>query len=145
MSNVPASATTARRGLWRWSVALLATVLMVVVGSGLVAFAQSGAGASRGPVFLPSDTSVYVEGRLDMPDGQADAMAEFMSAFPGFADMGSFQMILGEAIDGLVSDTTGGSFSYTEDLAPFMTGELSLGVMDLAGAMEGSDPDVLMG
>ena len=92
MSNVPASATPARRGLWRWSVALLATVLMVVVGSGLVAFAQSGAGASRGPVFLPADTSVYVEGRLDMPDGQADAMAEFMSAFPGFADPGSFQI-----------------------------------------------------
>ncbi len=145
MSNVPASATPARLGLWRWSVALLATVLMVVVGSGLVAFAQSGAGASRGPVFLPADTSVYVEGRLDMPDGQADAMAEFMSAFPGFADTGSFMTVLGGALDGLVSDATSGSFSYSEDLAAFMTGEIALGVMDLAGAVAGGQPDVLIG
>ena len=146
MSNVPASATPARRGLWRWSVALLATVLMVVVGSGLVAFAQSGAGASRGPVFLPADTSVYVEGRLDMPDGQADAMAEFMSAFPGFADPGSFQMILGQALDGLMSEATYGEYSYTEDLMPLMTGEVGVGIMDLAGAaMMESEPPILAG
>lgn len=146
MSNVHASATPARRGLWRWSVALLATVLMVVVGSGLVVFAQSGAGASRGPAFLPADTSVYVEGRLDMPDGQADAMAEFMSAFPGFADPGSFQMIFGQALDGLMSEATYGEYSYTEDLMPLMTGEVSVGIMDLAGAaMMESEPPILAG
>ncbi len=146
MSNVPASATPARRGLWRWSVALLATVFMVVVGSGLVAFAQSGAGASRGPVFLPADTSVYVEGRLDMPDGQGDAMAELMSAFPGFADPGSFQMILGQALDGLMSEATYGEYSYTEDLMPLMTGEVSVGIMDLAGAaMMESEAPILAG
>jgi hypothetical protein len=147
MSNVPASATPARRGLWRWSVALLATVLMVVVGSGLVAFAQSGAGASRGPAFLPADTSVYVEGRLDMPDGQADAMAEFMSAFPGFADMGSFQMIFEQALDGLMSEATYGEYSYTDDLMALMTGEVGVGILDLAGAamMESQPPPVLAG
>lgn len=146
MSNVPASAIPARRGLWRWSVALMATVLMVVVGSGLVVFAQSGAGASRGPAFLPADTSVYVEGRLDMPDGQADAMAEFMSAFPGFADPGSFQMIFGQALDGLMSEATFGEYSYTEDLMPLMTGEVGVGIMDLAGAaMMESEPPILAG
>ena len=146
MSNVPASAKPVRRGLWRWSVALLATVLMVVVGSGLVAFAQSGAGASRGPVFLPADTSVYVEGRLDLPGGQADAMAEFMSAFPGFADPGSFQMIFGEALDGLMSEATYGEYSYTEDLMPLMTGEVGVGLMDLGeAAMMESEPPVLAG
>ncbi len=146
MSSLPPTEPSSRRSLWRWSVALLATVLMVVVGSGLVAFAQSGAGASRGPVFLPAETSVYVEGRLDMPDGQADAMAGFLSAFPGFADTGSFMTILGGALDGLVSDTTGGSISYSEDLAPFLTGEIGLGVMDFAGMLAGEgDPDVLVG
>lgn len=146
MSNVPASAKPARRGLWRWSVALLATVLMVVVGSGLVAFAQSGAGASRGPVFLPADASVYVEGRLDMPGGQADAMAEFMSAFPGFADSGAFQMIFGEALDGLMSEATYGEYSYTEDLMPLMTGEVGVGIMDLGGAaMMDTQPPILAG
>jgi hypothetical protein len=119
---------------------------MVVVGSGLVAFAQSGAGASRGPAFLPADTSVYVEGRLDLPGGQADAMAEFMSAFPGFADPGSFQMIFGEALDGLMSEATYGEYSYTEDLMPIMTGEVGVGIMDLGGAaMMDSEPPILAG
>lgn len=139
MSSLPDRTAPSRRGLWRWSVALVATVLMVVVGSGLVAFAQSGAGASRGPVFLPADTSVYVEGRLDMPDGQKDAVAEFLSAFPGFADMGSFQMILDEALDGLLASGTSGEFSYAEDLAPIMTGEVAMGLIDLAG-MVVADP-----
>ena len=90
MSNVPATATPARRGLWRWSVALLATVLLVVVGSGLVAFAQSGAGASRGPVFLPAEHERLRRGSPRHARRPGDAMAEFMSAFPGFADTGSF-------------------------------------------------------
>jgi hypothetical protein len=139
MSSHPDRTAPSRRGLWRWSVALMATLLMVVVGSGLVAFAQSGAGASRGPVFLPADTTVYVEGRLDMPDGQKDAVAEFLSAFPGFADMGSFQMILDEALDGLLASGTSGEFSYAEDLAPLMTGEVAMGLIDLAG-MAMADP-----
>ncbi len=146
MSSLPLSEASSRRGLWRWSVAVLATVLMVVVGSGLVVFAQSGAGSSRGPVFLPADSSVYVEGRLDMPDGQADAMASFMSAIPGFADTGSFQMIFEQALDGLMSEATYGEFSYTEDLMPLMTGEVGVGISDLAGAaMMDSEPPILAG
>ncbi len=146
MSSLSANATSSRRGLWRWSVALLATVLMVVVGSGLVAFAQSGAGASRGPAFLPADTSVYVEGRLDLPDGQAAAMADFMSVFPGFADSGSFMMKMQEALDGLMSEATYGEYTYTEDLVPLMTGEVGVGVLDLAGAaMMESEPPILAG
>ena len=142
MSSLPATAAAPRRGLWRWFVALLATVLMVVAGSGLVAFAQGGAGASRGPVFLPAGTSVYVEGRLDMPDGQAEALADFMSAFPGFTDTGSFMMKVQEGLDGLVSDATDGQLTYTQDLAPFMTGEIGLGVTDLGAAVM-ADPSTM--
>jgi hypothetical protein len=147
MSSQPASPASTRRGTWRWSVALLATALMVVAGSGLVAFAQSGAGASRGPVFLPAETSVYLEGRMDMPDGQAEAMAEFLSAFPGFADTGSFEMIFEQVLDGLMSEATFGEFSYSEDLAPLMTGEVGVGILDLAGAAMMADeaPPILAG
>jgi hypothetical protein len=84
---------------------------------------------------------------MDMPDGQAEAMAEFLSAFPGFADTGSFDMLLEQALDGLMSEATYGEFTYTEDLAPLMTGEVGMGVLDLAGAaMMGSEtPPILAG
>lgn len=146
MSSPAANGLSAGRHRWRWLVALFATTAMIVSGSGLVAFAQSGAGASKGPVFLPADATVYVEGRLDLPGGQMDAMAEFMTAFPGFADSGIFAMKLEEALDGLMAEGSGGEFSYTEDLAPLMTGEIGVGLMNVAEAVtENAEPDILAG
>ena len=43
-----------------------------------------------------------------MPDGQAEALAEMMTAFPGFADAGSFDMKMDELIDGLADEMGGG-------------------------------------
>lgn len=146
MSSPAANGTSAGRHRWRWFVALFATAAMIVSGSGLVAFAQSGAGTSRGPAFLPSNAAVYVEGRLDLPGGQMDAMAEFMTAFPGFADSGTFDMKLEEALDGLMAAGSGGEFSYTEDLVPLMTGEIGVGLMNVAeAAMGNAEPDILAG
>jgi hypothetical protein len=146
MSSPAANGARTGRGRWRWSVALVATIAMVVSGSGLVVFAQSGAGASKGPAFLPADTTVYVEGRLDLPGGQMDAMAQFLTAFPGFADSGTFGMKLDEALDGLMAEGSGGEFSYTEDLLPLMTGEIGVGLMNVAeAAMGNAEPDILAG
>ena len=92
MATPAATTANGRRGLWRWTVALGATIALVVSGSGLVVFAQAGAGESKGPQFVPADAPIYIEARMDMPDGQAEALAEFMTAFPGFADSGSFEM-----------------------------------------------------
>ena len=69
-----------RRATWRWLVAGVATVLLVVSGTGLVAFAQTGAGAGHGPIFLPADTPIYVEARIDMPDGFEYTQAEVAQA-----------------------------------------------------------------
>ena len=134
------------RGPWRWLVAVAATALLVVSGSGLAAFAQSGAGASRGPIFLPADTSIYIEARLDLPAGQEEALAGFLTAFPGFADPGSFRQRIDEMLDGLLSDGTDGALTYTRDIKPWMTGEIGLGLVGLAEAVaEDRDPDMLAG
>jgi len=146
MSTPAANVTTGRRGLWRWGVALVATVLLVVSGSGLVAFAQSGAGESRGPQFVPADAPIYIEARLDMPDGQGEALAEFLTAFPGFADTGTFEMKADEIVDGLVSQVTGGALSLSGEMGDFLTGEIGLAMMDVAeAAMANDEPLILAG
>ena len=146
MSTPAANVTTGRRGLWRWAVALVATVLLVVSGSSLVAFAQSGAGESKGPQFVPADAPIYIEARLDMPDGQGEALAEFLTAFPGFADTGTFEMKADEIVDGLVSRVTGGALSLSGEMGSFITGEIGLAMMDLAeAAMANDEPLILAG
>jgi hypothetical protein len=146
MSSPAVTTMASRRGLWRWFVALVATVLLVVSGSGLVAFAQSGAGESKGPQFVPADAPIYIEARLDMPDGQAEALADFMTAFPGFADAGSFGMKTDEIVDGLVEQVTDGALTFSGEMESFLTGEMGLAMTDLeSAAMTSEDPLLLVG
>jgi hypothetical protein len=143
--STPALPATRRRSHRRWLVALVATAIMVVSGSGLVAFAQTGSGASEGPVFVPADAPIYLEARLDLPDGQAEALASFMSAFPGFADEGSFQLKVDEALDAFVSDATEGAVTVSE-LQAFLTGEVGLAITELTPeAMEADEPPMIIG
>lgn len=147
MSVSHANATTARRGgRWRWFVALIATVAMAVAGSGLVAFAQSGAPASRSAEWAPAGTPILVIGRMDMPGGQAEALAQALTAFPGFADPASFDMKLTEALDGMISEATEGRLTFSGEIQSFFGGEIGLALPNvMEAAMSGSDPDILVG
>jgi hypothetical protein len=136
--------STSRRGLARWSVAAVATAALVVSGSGLVAFAQSGVGESQGPAFVPADAAAYVEARLDMPGGQADALAEMLTAFPGFADPGSFDMKVDEVLAGLSAEM-GAAVPDGDLIGEVLTGEIGLALGDLESAMMGGEPSLLIG
>lgn len=145
MSSPAVTSTPGQRGLWRWLVALVATVLLVVSGSGLVAFAQSGTGESRGPQFVPEDAVAYVEARLDLPGDQGDALPQFMTAFPGFADAASFGLKSDQLIDGLFEQATDGALTYSGELQDFLTGEMGLALTDIESAMNGDDPAIVIG
>ncbi|MEX1296847.1 MAG: DUF3352 domain-containing protein [Candidatus Limnocylindrales bacterium] len=140
----PTTAPKSRRSVARWTVAAFATGALVVSGSGLVAFAQSGAGESQGPAFVPADAVAYVEARLDMPGGQADAVAEMLTAFPGFADAGSFDMKLDEAIAGLGAQA-GLPMPEGDLVGDVLTGEIGLAVSDFESLMAGGDPSLIIG
>ena len=146
--SVPQATTTAarRRGPLRWVIALLATVALVGSGSGLVAFAQSGAGASRSAEWAPAGTPILVIARADLPGGQEEALASAMTAFPGFADAGSFRLKIDEALDGFIGDATDGAVNYTGEIQSFFSGEIGLALPNvMEAAMSGSDPDILLG
>jgi hypothetical protein len=128
----------------RWSVAAAATAALVVSGSGLVVFAQSGDGASQGPEFVPAGAAGYVEARLDMPAGQQEALAQMLTAFPGFADPGSFDLKVDELVGGLSSEM-GLALPEGDLFGDVLTGELGLALSDLEGAMMGGEPQMLIG
>jgi len=141
MSTPAVTATTTHRGLWRWAVALVATVALIVSGSGLVVFAQSGAGESRGPEFVSADAPFYLEVRLDMPAGQDEAMAQLLTAFPGFADAGSFDLKMDELVAGLGAQV-GTEMPDSDLFGDVLTGEIGLAVTDLEAAMMGGTDEV---
>jgi len=142
--STPASPRTApRRGLARWTVAAAATAALVISGSGLVAFAQSGDGASQGPEFVPADAIAYVEGRLDLPGGQEEALAQMLTAFPGFADAGAFGLKKDEAVT-MLGEQMGVSIDG-DLIGDVLTGEVAVAVSDLEGMMMGDDPSVIIG
>ncbi len=148
MSVVSADPTRGRGGLWRWAVALVATLALVLSGSGLVVFAQSGQGESQGPVFVPADMPIYLEARLDMPAGQDEMLAQMLTAFPLFADAGSFDMKLDEALASLtVGGLEIGALPPDTDLVgDVLTGEIGLAIGDLGAVMSGAgDPPMLIG
>lgn len=142
--STPSAVSTSRRSVARWTVAAIATGALVVSGSGLVAFAQSGAGESQGPAFVPADAAGYVEARLDMPGGQAEAMAQLMTAFPGFADPGSFDMKVDELLSGLTAEL-GVALPEGDLFGDVLTGEIGLGLADLEGLMMGGEPSMIIG
>jgi hypothetical protein len=144
MSTPAVPSTSRRRAPWRWAVAFVATGTLVVSGSGLVAFAQGGAGESRGPQFVPADAAVYVEARLDLPAGQDAALAQFLTAFPGFADPGAFQLKLDEAL-AAISAQVGASMPEGDLIGDVLTGEIGVGVSDLEATMDGSPPSLIVG
>ena len=144
MSSPVATPTAGRRGLLRWTVASLATAALVVSVSRLVVFAKTGDGQSQGPQFVPADAAAYVEVRLDMPAGQDAAVAEMMTAFPGFADAGSFDMKVDEIIAGLGAQM-GVAMPEGDLIGDVLTGEIGIALSGLESAMMGEDPTIIAG
>jgi hypothetical protein len=145
MSTPAVTPMQGRRSPWRWAIALVATVALIVSGSGLVVFAQSGAGESQGPVFVPADAAIYLEARLDMPAGQGEALAQMLTAFPGFADTATFDLKVDELLSGLAAEM-GLERTEADLVGDVLTGEMGLAIGDLGAAMMGADdPAMLVG
>ena len=137
--STPVTARTRNRGLWRWTVALIATLLLVVSGSGLVAFAQDGAAGSQGPQFVPEGSPLYAEARLDMPDGQDEALAQMLTAFPGFADArASRPSVTRSSLRSLEMVDSGGHARPHSGVLSALTGEIGLAVTSLSAEDVGS-------
>ncbi|MEA2025689.1 MAG: DUF3352 domain-containing protein, partial [Chloroflexota bacterium] len=99
----------------------------------------------QGPQFVPADAPIYIEARLDMPDGQGEALAQLLTAFPGFADAASFDMKMDELIGGLGGEM-GMEVPAGDIFGDVLTGEIGIAIGDLEAAVMGAeDPAVIVG
>ncbi|MDQ3870701.1 MAG: DUF3352 domain-containing protein, partial [Chloroflexota bacterium] len=140
----PATTPVARRpGPGRWVVALLATAFVVAAAAALV-FLAGGPTPSGAPAYLPANTLLYTEARLDLPGDQRQKAAEFLSHFPGFDDKAALERKVDDTLDRFFREATDARYTYTGDLKPWFGGQVSFAVLDLpAPGARTSDAPVL--
>jgi hypothetical protein len=110
----------------RWAVALGAAALVVAITAGLV-FALVGRSPDATVLgYVPTGAIAYGEVRLDLPGDQRQAVGEFLSHFPGFADQTALDTKLDEVLDRLVADASKDKQTFTKDIKPWFDGELAV-------------------
>ena len=131
---IPPAATTpvAPRSRGRW-IAAGAIVTLVVGASAAVAFALTSSSAQATVTgYVPADSVMYGEIRLDLPGDQRAEVAEFLSTFPGFADQAALETKLDEVLDRLVGEATEGEQTFSTDIKPWFDGEFAVAAGPIA-------------
>jgi hypothetical protein len=121
-----ASAPKPSRARWFAAAGLIA----IVVGATALITLSLTASSPRSVVlgYVPADSTVYGELRLDLPGDQRQKVGQFLSKFPGFADQAALETKLDEVLDRLTSESTNGKQSYTTDIKPWFDGQLGFSV-----------------
>jgi Protein of unknown function (DUF3352). len=123
-----------RRGRLRW-VAAIAVVALVIGTSVAVAVLITGRSSEATVLgYVPDQTVVYGEVRLDLPGDQRRAVGAFLSKFPGFADQAALESKLDQVLDDLIRGASNGDQSYTANIKPWFDGELAFSVGPLPPA-----------
>lgn len=135
---LPVAQKRSTGGPVRWIVALLVTAIVVVAVGAVALFAsQTSTAAAAGLAYLPAGTVSYNELRLDLPGDQRQKVGDFLAHFPGFADRSTLDQGLEQLLDRLLKTGTKDKYSYTADIKPWFTGQLSYALLDfpnIAGA-----------
>ncbi len=127
--GVPATIAPApRRTRVRWFAA--AGIVALVVGASAIATLMLTGSSPAATVlgYVPADSVMYGEVRLDLPGDQRQKVGAFLARFPGFADQAALDAKLDEVLDRLVSDGTDGEQTYSRDIAPWFGGEMAFSV-----------------
>jgi hypothetical protein len=136
-----AAAPARKRSRIRWFAAA-AVIALVVVGSAAAALMLTGTSPTATVMgYVPSDSVVYGEVRLDLPGDQKREIGEFLSKFPGFADQAALDTKLDEVLDRLVADATEQEQTFTADIKPWFDGEIAFAVGPLPDAAALTDPE----
>ncbi len=115
-----------RNSRWRWVAALVATLAVVALIGGFLAFLGPRPGTpSLVAGYAPADAAAYAELRLDLPGDQRDRLMSFMSNFPGFADPSTFQQKIDDTLQQVLRGTDTG-LDWKTDIDPWFGGQIGL-------------------
>src|SRR5664279_2040078 len=115
-----------RRRRLRWTIAAVATAV-VVAGSALgFAVLASARTSSAVLPWAPADAILYAEVRADLPGDQRANLLAFLSKFPGFADQTSFDAKADDGLNRLVKHLTNDKHDFSTEIKPWFGGQIAL-------------------
>ena len=140
-----AAAAAPRSGRTRWLAALgiIGVVAAASIAAAVVLTGSSPAATVMG--YVPTDSVMYGEVRLDLPGDQEREIGEFLSKFPGFADQAALDTKLDEVLDRLISEASEGEQTFTKDVKPWFDGEMAFALGPLPSGTSLQDPEAAMG
>jgi hypothetical protein len=135
----PESTVASKPNRTRWFVAAGA-IALVIAATTLITLSLTASSPSSVVLgYVPADSTMYGELRLDLPGDQRQKVGQFLSKFPGFADQAALETKLDEVLDRLTSESTNGKQRYTTDIKPWFDGQLAFSVGPIP-EMTASDP-----
>jgi Protein of unknown function (DUF3352) len=112
----------------RWFVAAGAIALVILATTLITLSLTASAPSSAVLGYVPADSTMYGEVRLDLPGDQRQKLGQFLSKFPGFADQAALDTKLDEVLDRLTSESTDGKQRFTTDIKPWFDGQLAFSI-----------------
>jgi hypothetical protein len=118
----------------RW-LAAGSLIALVAIGTAAIMLLLTGSTApSTVQGYVPADSVMYGELRLDLPGDQRQKVGQFLSKFPGFADQAALDTKLDEVLDRLVAQGTHDKQTYTRDVKPWFGGQVAFAVGPIPSA-----------
>ena len=91
--------------------------------------------------YVPADSIMYGEFRMDLPGDQRQAVGTFLSKFPGFADESTIETKIDEVLDRIVGEASAGNETYSSDIKPWFAGQVAFSVGALPDPSTIDSPD----
>src|SRR3954469_11340591 len=142
-TNAPGAATTpvAKAGgmavRTRWLIGGGAAVVVIVAAVGAY-LALSARPVPEALTYIPGDSAVVAELRLDLPGDQLQRVGNLLAHFPGFKDQSTLPAKIDETLNRLVGSVSNGSLDYQKSLKPWISGPTFVGVAATGAASSAS-------
>src|SRR5260221_5589190 len=132
---VASSGVGASRGRWLIALGVAAGAIAIAI---VAAILLGGRPTPEALTYIPGNSAVVAELRLDLPGDQLQKVGNLLAHFPGFQDQSTLTQKIDETLTHLVGSATNGKVDYATQVQPWVAGPLFAGGTPTSGAAAGS-------
>lgn len=105
----------------RWIVAGLVVVIVagITIAAGIL---LSGRSTPEALGYIPADSAIVAEVRMDLPGDQLQKVGNLLAHFPGFKDQSTLPQKLDESFTKVVTSASNGTVDYARQIKPWIAG-----------------------